>query len=67
MPFYRARECECVLWCMRVCEKNRRLTDKTERKKSKKLIRERRKTEKKREGIFSDKMEKKTSRKKEEL
>ena len=67
MPFYRAREYECVLWCLRVCEKNRRLTDKTERKKSKKLIRERRKTEKKREGIFSDKMEKKTSRKKEEL
>ena len=28
----------CVLWCLRACEKNRRLTDNTERKKSKKLI-----------------------------
>ena len=28
----------CVLWCLRACEKNRRLTDTTERKKSKKLI-----------------------------
>jgi hypothetical protein len=50
-----------------VCEKNRRLTDKAERKKSKKLRRGGRDAKQKKEGLFSDKMEKKTSGKKEEL
>lgn len=67
MPFYRARECECVLWCMRVCEKNRRLTDKAERKKKQKIKKGGRDAKQKKEGLFSDKMEKKTSGKKEAL